>query len=235
MKIWVGKRTNKDRVIMPEEISDQLSESLDTTIAQGNNIRFILDSLYPRSENQLESLIKAVLSHYRQEDMLTTVYTCVKELVVNGMKANAKRIFFHEQGFDLYKVDEYDQGMEGFKKLVQQGQLEDYIVKARENGLRVEVDFEYNDKHLFVKVINNVALTDAEKERIQQKLEKAMEYDDIAQFYMESAGSASEEGSGMGLTMIILMLKGQNVSISNFRISMQEDEKTVATLDFPWS
>ncbi len=208
---------------------------LESSIQNGQNIKFILDSLYNESENRVEFVITKIMEHYQREDLITTVYTCVKELVINGMKANAKRVFFEKNNLDPYNEQDYKKGISLFRDIVQKGELENYLHEAKTKGLYVEIDFEHDSEHTFVRVINNVELTETEKSRIETKMHQAMKYDDIAQFYMDSVDDMAEEGAGMGLTMIILMMKGQELSLERFKITTQNDKKTIATLDFPFS
>ena len=64
------------------------------------------------------------------------------------------------------------------------------------------------------------------------KLHAGMQYEDLVAFYMDNADNT--EGEGMGLVMIILMLKGENIDPGNFRIEAYED-KTSARLEIPFN
>ena len=64
------------------------------------------------------------------------------------------------------------------------------------------------------------------------QLEKGMGYDDIAQFYMDNADNA--EGAGLGLALILIMLKGEGKDPKFFRIVIG-DETTTARLEIPLS
>ncbi|EMJ89562.1 hypothetical protein LEP1GSC196_0799 [Leptospira meyeri serovar Semaranga str. Veldrot Semarang 173] len=59
-----------------------------------------------------------------------------------------------------------------------------------------------------------------------------MVYDDIAQFYMDNADTT--EGAGLGLALILIMLKGEGIDPNFFRIIIGEDS-TIARLEIPLS
>lgn len=60
-----------------------------------------------------------------------------------------------------------------------------------------------------------------------------MRYDDIAQFYME--GGDSSEGAGMGIVLVTMMLKAQEIDPHLFTIRSDYREKTLARVEFPLS
>lgn len=59
-----------------------------------------------------------------------------------------------------------------------------------------------------------------------------MMYDDIAQFYIDNADTS--EGAGLGLALILIMLKGEGIDPNFFRIIIGEDS-TIARLEIPLS
>jgi hypothetical protein len=62
-----------------------------------------------------------------------------------------------------------------------------------------------------------------------------MGYNDIAEFYLDQAMSGGEtEGAGLGLALIIILLKGENVDPKYFRI-MIDKERTVARMEIPFT
>ena len=60
----------------------------------------------------------------------------------------------------------------------------------------------------------------------------AMGYDDLAQFYMDNADNT--EGAGLGLALIIIMMKGEGIDPNLFRIAIT-DEYTSARLEIPFT
>lgn len=94
------------------------------------------------------------------------------------------------------------------------------------------ISFHYSLNGIRIEVINNAPITQQEEKSLREKLEKGMRYNDIAQFYLDNADNT--EGAGIGLALILIMLKGEGIDPSYFRIIIREDI-TIARLEIPLS
>ncbi|HNE20471.1 MAG TPA: hypothetical protein PKM44_08795, partial [Turneriella sp.] len=160
-------------------------------------------------------------------------YTSVKELSLNGAKANFKRILFEDEKLDSDNDEQYEHGMELFKKYLNENWVLEYGKKSRERKLYVDIFFDFNRDRLILEVMNNRPISPKEDKRIREKFHTAMRYDDIAQFYME--GGDSSEGAGMGIVLVTMMLKAQDIDPHLFTIRSDYREKTLARVEFPLS
>ena len=61
------------------------------------------------------SLIAGVLGHLQLTYLQEVVFTFVKEMTANSVRANLKRVYFKEQGADIHNPDDYERIMETFK------------------------------------------------------------------------------------------------------------------------
>ena len=78
-------------------------------------------------------------------------------------------------------------------------------------------------------VSNNTKITDAEYKRIQDKISKTQNYNNVADAFSDIDQT---EGSGLGIITIVIMLRKLGLSMDCLKFSTTEDE-TVATIEIP--
>jgi len=209
-----------------------IEKNLQIAVDDGKVIRIISYAMSSDVENTLDKILERILGKYNRLDLKSLVYTCTKELAINGTKANIKRIFFEEYNLTIANQREYNEGMLLYKKEMKEDITISYGIKAKKKGLYVKISFLYNEDVLKIEVINNSAMTVQEELRLREKMAKTMQYDDLMQYYLDNADDT--EGEGMGIALIIIMLKGENIDPHLFRIFAQ-DSKTIARIEIPMS
>jgi len=214
-------------------IDPRLKSAIDHAIANEHLIRIRAYAVISATEAGLSYIVEQILTKYNRPDMVGPVYTSVKELSLNGAKANFKRILFEDENLDTENDEQYEYGMELFKKYLNENWVLEYGKKSRERKLYVDIFFDFNRDRLILEVMNNRPISPKEDKRIREKFHTAMRYDDIAQFYME--GGDSSEGAGMGIVLVTMMLKAQDIDPHLFTIRSDYREKTLARVEFPLS
>lgn len=184
-------------------------------------------------ETHIRFAVESILAKTNNSNLIHVIYTILKELVINGCKANQKRIFFDERGLDISNLDHYAQGNEEYKKLFSEKMALEYGLKAKARGYFCTIDFIFDENGFTMEVVNNTPIAVQEEHIMRQKLKRAMGYSDIAEFYMDQA-SADAEGAGLGLALIIILLKGENIDPKYFRIIIEHD-RTIARIEIPFS
>jgi hypothetical protein len=212
----------------------QINENIAIAVQNGRYLTLKTHRMTNMVEQHISHAVESILDKNQRPQLVTTVYTILKELVINGCKANQKRVFFEERGLNILNPEEYEQGNEEYKKIFSEQMAYEYGVKARQKGYYVMIDFAFDLDGLTLEVVNNAGIASQEEHMMREKLKKAMSYNDIAEFYMDQAMSGEAEGAGLGIALIIILLKGENIDPNLFRI-VTEKEKTVARLEIPFT
>jgi len=197
----------------------------------GKRIIFLCYTLAASMERQLDFVTAAVLKRYERQELQSTIYSCLKEIVVNATRANARFVYFQEKGLDESNPEEYKQGQAMLKQELSESWIQEYGGKARNRGLKVQVAFEHEASGLRLWVYNDTDMLPADEKRVRERLREGMSYDDLVSFYMTNADEG--EGAGMGLVMNLLLLKGEKINPALFRVGVI-DGKTMARIEIPF-
>ncbi len=201
------------------------------SIAGGKVITLVTYTMQDSGEARLKIILEEILEKYGYQDYMEMLYTCSKEMVINATKANLKRVLFLENNFALDSPDQYDEAMLTFKdKLIEQN-LRKYESKFRDQQFSVHISFIHSVDRLLIKVKNRFIMFPQEEERVRSKAAKAMEYEDLIQFYM--AHSDSTEGAGLGITLITILLRQAGFDPHWFVIFSNQYNETVARIEIP--
>lgn len=154
---------------------------------------------------------------------------CLKELGVNAKKANVKRLYFRERGLSLESPEDYAQGMAHFKGETL-GNQSHYLEALRHSDYYVKFEFTLRKKVVSLAVKNNAELLEWERQLISDKLEKAQKYETLQDAFTEVLDET--EGAGLGLVVMLLMLKNLGYRGHIFRFYTHRGE-TVARITLP--
>lgn len=212
----------------------EINDNIQIAVENGRYLTLKTHRMTESVENHLQYSLESILKKTEQERLIHTLYTILKELVINGCKANQKRIFFEEEKLDIKSESDYPIGNEKYKAIFSEKMSYEYGLKAKESGFYVLVDFIFDGNGLTIEVINNTAIAPQEETAMREKLKRAMGYNDIAEFYMDQAMQGDNEGAGLGLALIIILLKGEEIDPKFFRIRIEGD-KTIARLEIPFN
>ncbi|TAL32209.1 MAG: HDOD domain-containing protein [Spirochaetes bacterium] len=173
----------------------------------------------------INALFAKLLSRADRIFLLDMIITITREIFVNAVKANAKRVFFLRNNIDINDPDEYSRGVAQFKKAVV-GQFESIAADLEKSDYRVTLEIEKRDGVLAMKVINNAPIHPVELSRIQMRQDKAKEFEDFTDAFDEIYDDT--EGAGLGIVLVVLLLRNSGVGTDNYAITT--DGKTTTTV-----
>ncbi len=182
-------------------------------------------------ETLLNCTARTVLEKYNRIDLMEIVYTSAKELVINATKANLKRLIFSENKIDPENEQDYARGVSLLKENLNEANLIASKSKMRERDLKVTATLYFNENSFNIKVKNNFPLLPAEELRIREKLQKAQSFSSLLDYFMRYGDDT--EGTGLGLTMVGILLDESGIDKHNFTLSSNVFNETAAKLEIP--
>jgi HD-like signal output (HDOD) protein len=177
----------------------------------------------------LNSIVARILSKQDQVFLLNSTITILREIIINALKANAKRIFFLKNELDISDQAQYARGMNKFKKEVI-GEFESIEEDLKRSDFYVHITFQYDERTIRITVENNSPILPVELERIQFRIDKALKYNDFSEAYAEIEDDS--EGAGLGIVLTILLLKNMGIDPKNYSIAIQ-GKNTQTALSIP--
>lgn len=161
--------------------------------------------------------------------ILNSMITIIRELVENAQKANAKRVFFRKHGKNIHEAHDYAEVMNEYEGKIKE-MVRNLEKDLDESGLTVSVIFRFENGNLIVEVGNNIELLDDEKKRILLRMEMGERSTHFLDIYGKIQDSS--EGGGVGLVLILFMLKNMGVAPSALRL-VTRDNSTWMQLRLP--
>ncbi|MEM7184617.1 MAG: histidine kinase [Spirochaetota bacterium] len=214
------------------EISPKLEARITKLVANRQKLSIKSSKINAEFERYLLSIVKAILQKHSKNQFTDMLYTITKELAINASKANQKRIFFEDHGLNISNPEDYTKGIVLFKNEFSDSMAEEYGRKCQKRGIYVQVNFFFQAPGMYVEVINNTPVIKEEEVRLREKMKKAMEYNDIAEFYMDNMDNT--EGAGLGIALTMILMKNESIDPNLFRI-ITKPQETVARIELPFT
>lgn len=196
------------------------SEKIATAIRLGVPIAITSYTLPRETEEYINDVIIEFLKQLHRPELADYIMYYTKELTTNAKKANTKRIYFQEKGLDINKLEEYEVGMESFKDDTLSN-IDYYLNLQKKAGLYVKLSLQATPKNIILEVVNNVTLTRFEFKRIFDKIVRAKEFSSLDEAFTQVLDST--EGAGLGLVIMVLMLKKMGLNEKAFETKVEKN------------
>jgi putative nucleotidyltransferase with HDIG domain len=175
------------------------------------------------------NLFLLIMSFYDQMFLLEVSFTIIKEILINAVKANAKRVHFIRNGLDINNPTDYSSGMESFAEEVTMKWMEQEKF-LEESQFYIQTNCLMKDNNFLFIVENNAPVMPVEQERIKKRMEAAKSYNDLSDAFEDM--SDTTESAGLGLVLTQILLKNSGIGRDNFKLIFQP-EKTMVLFQIP--
>ena len=210
-------------------LTDQDREKIRLAVQLHTPVEIISYTLPREKEFYIHEVLTVLLEECHQEHMTDNLIFCLGELLTNSKKANTKRVYFKENNLDINNEMDYQQGMISFKEDTLNN-INHYLEQQEAQGLYVKLILQLYDEGLKIEIRNNSVLTVFEKKRINEKLKAAKKYTDPAQVITRVIDQT--EGAGLGIIIIVLMLRKIGLSHENYKV-FSTDTETITQMILP--
>ena len=177
-------------------------------------------TLPKETENYIVEVAKFFLEIVHQTEIQDYIIYCLNELTTNAKKANTKRVYFKERGYDIYDQKSYDEGMLNFKQ-ESLSNIDYFLQQQKKAGLYIKVIMQAKQEHIIFEVRNNVQMVATEFKRIFDRMVVARDYETVDQAFMQAIDDT--EGAGLGLIIMLLMLKKIGLDENAFELIAGKD------------
>ncbi|HQO39292.1 MAG TPA: hypothetical protein PK986_02380 [Spirochaetota bacterium] len=203
-----------------------------TAVRNESDIVFVSYSALEKTEEKIKFALAKILEKHNRIDLFTPIFSCIKELISNATKANAKKILM-EEGV-IKNPDDSEEVVRKVRSILNEKSLLEYGIKAKQHKMSTRIYLKVYKKHLFIEVINNIPLNKRDMAKVNDRIKKSSRYDNIAEYFMDNPDPEAE-GMGLGLSMVVVLLKNINITHRNFVLTTDGTTKTYAKMLIPLS
>lgn len=223
MKLKWYTNKSKDYFINIKDIKTSTLETI-------NPLFIKIYELSDHIEHIIKESIFTFLGRLDRLYLKDTIYTLVKETLINGVKANIKRSIFFYKGLDINNPEDYEKGVKTFKEEML-SQYDKFIARNKEENRYVMLRLAFDSNMLSIDIKNNSPLQEEEVKRINERIEKAKTFESMADIF--TATLDNSEGAGLGIAMTVLLLKNEGFDVSNSFKIQSDGVSTVASFRLP--
>jgi len=202
---------------------------VERALREGRMLTLTTHAYFSEERDYIDEILNYFLAAAGRPQLQDRLAYSVHELANNAKKANTKRVYFVERGLDLNNESEYWVGMRNFRKDTI-ANIDHYLPLMKSSGLYIKVQFRLNRENLMIAVRNNVRLNSHERRKIEEKIVRARGYANMAEAYADIEDTS--EGAGLGIVMMIIMLRALGLSESIIRF-FSNSRETFALLTIP--
>ncbi|HNX58077.1 MAG TPA: hypothetical protein PKK43_03190, partial [Spirochaetota bacterium] len=146
-------------------------------LSSGREIVIVAYSLIAPTEHIINDILEYVFNRTRRDDLIYPVFSSIKELTTNAIKANIKKILI-DDGRISDPTDQYEV-VRVIKSVLNEKDLLLYGIKCEKAGLSIRIHFNISDSVFRIRVVDPFPLSREQEIRINEKIQRAYKYDDL--------------------------------------------------------
>lgn len=219
---------------MPTEkltLSEKIHRAAEQIIESESRLVIKAYGVIHSTEDFMRAFVRQVMQRFNRSDLAPAVEIVIKELTMNAVKANFKKIYFAEAGLDMENPEQYENGMAAFRDIIDENIFVDYGKKARAAKLSVETIFDFDKDRVIIEVRNNTPMAEHEEKRAREKLDQGLKCEDMAEFMLNSLDET--EGAGMGLVLCLTTMRSAGIDPRLLSLYSDFKNETVARVEIP--
>jgi len=178
----------------------------------------------------INSILTRELAKHDLQYLIYSIITILRELIVNSLKANAKRIFFENNNLDINNPSDYKAGVERFKEEII-GDFDSIKDEILSNSHNINFNISEESDSLLFTIKNSVPIIPEELIRINSRIDIAVQLANFSDIYDKIEDET--EGAGLGIALIVMFLKSMGIAPSSFTIK-SDNKVTVASVQIPY-
>jgi len=194
-------------------------------VLRGEDVTLTFKFIDESSLVLVNAILLKVLARMGNIFLLETVITIVREIIFNAFKANLKRMYFLSEGIDINDPELYEEAMIAFKDNFLYN-LDSVVSIVKASDYSITITFSVKENSFQLTVFNNVPIIQEEFNRIHMRIQKAEEYETLTDAYNDVYDPT--EGAGLGLILMIFLLKNSGIGAKNLSIDSDKKGVTVA-------
>jgi len=198
-------------------------------ISERKDIVHRFKSIDEDTSDLINSIIARVLSEYDKLYLLYSILTIIRELMVNSLKANVKRVFFEMNGLNINDANDYETGISMFREVII-GDFDLLHNIVEETDLYIDFSVKNQSDGIIFEVKNNTTILPAELERIKYRMQVTQTSNSFNEIFDDI--SDEKEGAGLGLMLILMCLKNMGLPSDTFKLNSVGNE-TIASVFIP--
>ena len=177
----------------------------------------------------INAILVRVLVSYDMLYLMNSILTIVRELVVNALKANAKRIYFVNRRLDINNPSQYSEGVQRFKEDII-GDFDFIKGDVLKSGYLINLNITLLEDEILISIKNNTSILPDEQERVNKRIALALKHETFVEIYDKIEDDS--EGAGLGLVLIITFIKNMGLPLSAFSLK-SDDNITISSIRIP--